>query len=124
MLFRVLSAPFEILAQEPPAVLVFMTINAEVLPVGPVGGIVIVVPIFVVHRKKIPVRGIELSAAFGADQAVDPEGLLPVICIGRGGRQTPQLPDDLFGAFFSRRLMRLRFSDLYPLPVSQTDHLS
>lgn len=78
------------------------------------------VPVLMVHRKEVPVHGIELSPAFGADQAMDPQGLLPVVGVGRGSNQPLQFPDDLFGAFPFRGLVRLGFSDFYPLPVSQS----
>jgi len=70
--------PLQIISEKPPAVLVVMTINTEVLPVGAVGGIVPVIPVFMVHRQKIPVFELELSAAFGADQSVDFQCLFPV----------------------------------------------
>jgi hypothetical protein len=40
----------EVIAQESPAVFVFVAINAEVLPVGAVGGIIMVVAVLMVHR--------------------------------------------------------------------------
>ena len=60
-----------------------MTINTQVLPVGAICRVIPVIPVFMVYRKKIPVLGIELSPAFGADQAVDLQGLVPVIGRGR-----------------------------------------
>jgi hypothetical protein len=116
--------PFDIISEKSPAVLVLMTINAKVLPVGAVRGIIPVVPVLMMHGEKVPVLGVEFSPAFGADEAVYPQGLLPVIGVGRACRQSSQLPNDLLGAFSFRGLMRLRLSRFHALPVPQTPHLS
>ncbi len=60
-----------------------MTINTEILPVRAIRGVIPVIPVFVVHRQEIPVFEVELSATFCTDQAVDFQGLFPVIR-GRG----------------------------------------
>ncbi|OHE58656.1 MAG: hypothetical protein A2Z47_01705 [Thermodesulfovibrio sp. RBG_19FT_COMBO_42_12] len=59
--------------------LVVMTVNAEILPVRAIGWVVPAVPVFMVHSKEVPVLGFKLFPAFGADQAVDFQGLFPVI---------------------------------------------
>ena len=59
--------------------LVVMTINTEILPVRAVRRIVSMIPVFMVNRKKVPVFEVELPAAFSADQAMDFQGLFPVI---------------------------------------------
>ena len=56
-----------------------MTINTEILPVRAIRGVIPAIPVFMVYSKKIPVFEIKLSPAFGADQAVDFQGLFPVI---------------------------------------------
>jgi len=56
-----------------------MTVNAEILPVRAIGWVIPAVPVFMVHSKKIAVFELKLSPAFGADQAVDFQGLFPVI---------------------------------------------
>lgn len=71
--------PLQVISEKPPAVLVVMTINTEILPVGAVGRVVIMIPVLMVHGKKIPVFEIEFSPAFGADQAMDFQGLFSVI---------------------------------------------
>jgi len=58
--------------------LIFMAIDTEVLPVRSVGRVVIAVAVLVVDGQKVPVLLFELPSAFGADQAVDLEGLLAV----------------------------------------------
>jgi len=56
-----------------------MAIDAEVLPVGAVRRIVLAVAVFMMHCEEVPVFGIKLPPAFGAYQAVDFQGLFPVI---------------------------------------------
>ncbi len=56
-----------------------MAIDAEILPVGAIRRIVPVVAVFMMHCEEVPVFEIELPPAFGAYQAVDFQGLLPVI---------------------------------------------
>ncbi len=63
------SCPFVFL--HTPAVLIFMTVDAEVFPVRSVGGIVVAVAVLVVDGQEVPVLLVELPAAFGADEAVD-----------------------------------------------------
>lgn len=48
-----------------------MTVNAEVLPVGPVGGIVTAVSVFMVDREEVACFGIKLPAALSAYEPVD-----------------------------------------------------
>ena len=59
--------------------LVVMAVNTEILPVGAVRWVVAAIAVFMVHSKEIPVFGFKLSPAFGADQAMDFQGLFPVI---------------------------------------------
>ena len=93
-----------------------MTINTEVLPVRPIGRIVPVIPVFMVNGKKIPILEIELPPAFGADQAVDLQGLLSVPW---SSGSSSYLPDDLSCSFVSHGFLWLGFSELYPLSDSQ-----
>lgn len=76
--------PLQIISEESPAVLIFMTINTEVLPVRAIRRVVIMIPILMVHSEKVPVFEIKLSPAFGTDQAVDLQGLFPVIGVSDG----------------------------------------
>jgi hypothetical protein len=76
--------PLEIVSEKPPAVLVVVTVNTEILPVGAVRWVVPAIAVFMVHSKKIPVFEFKLSPAFGADQAVDFQGLFSIIG-GNGG---------------------------------------
>jgi hypothetical protein len=73
------SFPSQIISEKSPAVLVIMTIDTKILPVRTVGRVVPVIAVFVMHCEEMPVDGVKLSAAFGTDQAVDFQGLLPVI---------------------------------------------
>jgi len=74
-----LSPSLKIISKQPSAVLVVMAIGTEVLPVGAVRRIVLVVAVFMMHCEEAPVFEIELPPAFSAYQAVDFQGLLPVI---------------------------------------------
>ncbi len=56
-----------------------MTKNTEVLPVRAIEGVVPGIPVFMMDGQKMPVLKFELSPAFGANQAVDLQGLFPVI---------------------------------------------
>jgi hypothetical protein len=97
-----------------------MTINTEILPVRAIRGVFPAIAVFMVYSKKIPVFEIKLSPAFGADQAVDFQGLFPVI--GVGGSTLFQFPDDVSNRFVSHWLFRLRFSD-FSLSDSQKNNL-
>jgi hypothetical protein len=61
----------EIVAQTFPAVLVFVAVDAEILPVGAVRGVIPGIPVLVVHRQKLPVAMGKFPPAFGANQPVD-----------------------------------------------------
>ena len=75
--------PFQVISEKPPAVLVVMAINTEILPVRAVRRIVVMIPVLMVHSEKIPAFEIEFFSAFGADQAVDFQGLFSVVgCVG------------------------------------------
>lgn len=63
----------EIVSQQLAAVLVIVAIDAEVLPVGAILGIIPGIAVLVVHRQLLPVFLGEFPAAFGADHAVNPE---------------------------------------------------
>jgi hypothetical protein len=69
----------QIVPQEAPAVFILMAIDAEVFPVGAVGGIIAGVPVLVVHGQELPIPVAELPAALGANQAVNLQGAFPVI---------------------------------------------
>lgn len=56
-----------------------MTINTEILPVRAIRGVVQAIPVFMVYSEKLPVLEIKLSPTFGTDQAVDFQGLFPVV---------------------------------------------
>lgn len=56
-----------------------MAVNTEVLPIGTIGGVVPTVSVFMVYGQEMPVPVFKLSPAFGADQSVDFQGLIPVI---------------------------------------------
>ncbi len=59
--------------------LVVVAVNAEVFPVGAVRRVVVMVAILVMNGQEMPVLVFELPPAFCADEAVYPEGPLPII---------------------------------------------
>ena len=73
------------ITEKPSAVLIVVTINAEVFPVGAVRGIISGVPVFMMDSQKVPVFRFKLPSAFGADEAVYFERLFPVIARRAGG---------------------------------------
>jgi hypothetical protein len=69
----------QILTEKAPAVLVLVTIDAEILPVGTIRRVIPVVAVFMMNGQELAVLIVELSSALGTDEAVDFNGLLPVI---------------------------------------------
>jgi hypothetical protein len=63
----------QILSEEFAGVFVIVAINTEVFPVGPVGGIIQVISIFVVNGQEMSRLFIKFPAAFGTDEAMDLE---------------------------------------------------
>ena len=61
----------KIIAKKSPAVFIFMTINAEVLPVGSVRRIIAAVSVFMVDRQEMACLVVELPAALCAYKPVD-----------------------------------------------------
>ena len=94
----------QIIAEHPPAVLIFVTVYAEVLPVGAVGRVVLFVAVFMVHGKQVAVFQIELPAALGAYEPVYLQGTFPVAA-GRGSILL-QFPDKLFSGLAFAGLFR------------------
>src|ERR1041384_5416246 len=77
----------EVVPEDAPRVLVLVAVDAEVLPVAPVGRVVVVVAVPMVDRQQVEVRAVELPGALGADPAVECEGTLPIALVpGPGGR--------------------------------------
>lgn len=69
--------------------LVVMAVNAEVLPVAPVGGVVVMVAVPVVDGEEVKVVLVELPAALGADPAMELERAFPVVFMGSALRPDP-----------------------------------
>jgi hypothetical protein len=69
----------EIIAEHAPGVFLVVAIYAEVLPVGTVGRVVVMVPVFMVDSQEVPVFVIKLPRALRADEAMNFERLFPVI---------------------------------------------
>ena len=62
--------PGQIISQQLPGMNILVAVDAEVLPVAAVGGIVEVVPVLMVYRQQLSLGRGELPAAAGADQTV------------------------------------------------------
>ena len=77
---------------------IIVAVRAQVFPVRPVRGIVVVISVFVVHREQMSRLDVELSGAFGTDEPVNLQGLFPVGAVGRG-RFGSQLFENLLSRF-------------------------
>jgi len=69
----------EIVGENRPAVLVVVAVDAEVFPVAPVRGIVVVIAVPMMDGEKPEVVLVELATAFGADPAVELKRPLPIV---------------------------------------------
>ena len=50
---------------------IIVAVHPEVFPIRPVRGIVVVIPVFVVHREQVPRLEVELSGALGTNEPVN-----------------------------------------------------
>jgi hypothetical protein len=76
--FATLSCASAFLVVQKPPVLVVVAIDAKVLPVAAVGGVVFVVVVFVVHSEHMEALDREFPATASADPGMNSEGLLSV----------------------------------------------
>jgi hypothetical protein len=74
--------PLQIVSEQAAAVLVVMAVDAEIFPVAAVGGIVVVVAVFVVYGQQVQIVRLELAAALGADPAMQFQGAFPIVFVG------------------------------------------
>src|SRR5262245_9310065 len=81
----------QVVAEEARRVLGVVAVDAEVLPVAAVGGVVVVVAVLVVDGEQVEVRGLEVASALGAHPAVQLERALAVALTprARSGRRLP-----------------------------------
>jgi len=73
-----------------------MAVNAEILPVAPIGGVMMVIAILVMNGQQLPIGLVKLPSASRADQAMDGQRPFPVILSYRPLSILLQFPDDLF----------------------------
>jgi hypothetical protein len=106
----------QIFAEQLPAVLIVMAIDAEIFPIGSVGRIVEVVSVFMVDREEVSVRVVKLPPAFGADQAVDFERTLSIIVSRNSGFL--KFPEHLFERFLISGFWGMAFVN----PVEPVSH--
>ena len=130
----------EIIPQKFPAVLILVAVNAEIFPVGAVGGIIQVIAVLVVHRQQLPVFMVEFPAALGANHPVDLEGALPVGyrleislvksslngSVGRASVPAAPYPGDLPRSLSLKKYTRLRAPDTagFSPPANRGDSLN
>lgn len=50
---------------------IIVAVDAKIFPVRAVRRIVVVIPVFVVHREQVPRLEVELSGAFGTNEPVN-----------------------------------------------------
>ncbi len=98
---------------------IIVAVHAQIFPVRPVRGIVVVIPVFVVHREQVPRLEVELSGALGANEAVNFQRLFPIAAGAGGGRFGSQLSKYFVNRFVDCRL--LESSQFVPTPVG-TSH--
>jgi hypothetical protein len=61
--------------------LVIVAVNTEVLPVRPIGRVILVIPVPVMYCQQVEAGLIKLPAAFGADRSMDLERFCPVVAV-------------------------------------------
>jgi hypothetical protein len=69
----------QIVTKHTPAVLVLVTIDTEIFPVGTIRRIISVVAVFVMNSQEMAVLVFKLPSAFGTDKAMNLKRLLSVI---------------------------------------------
>ena len=68
-----------IITKKTSAMLIIVTIDAEVFPVGAIRRIISGIAVFVMDSQEVPVFRFKLSSTFGADEAVYFKRLFPII---------------------------------------------
>lgn len=86
----------QIVRQNSAAVFVFVTVDAEIFPIGAVGWIVVVVAVAMVNSQQVQGIGLELAGAFGADPTVKSERTF-AIPVGAGQGESASLLHDAAG---------------------------
>jgi len=61
----------QIIAEQPPAMFVIVTVNAEVFPVGTIRRIIGRITIFVMDGEEMPVSVLKLSSALRTDEPMN-----------------------------------------------------
>ena len=103
----------QIVAKQPPAVFILVTVDTQVFPVRAVSGIVPAVPVFMVYGQQVAGFVVELPAALSAYEPVNIQRAFP---IGFGRRNVlPQSRDKLFNGFAFAGFFRP--SRFVPAPV-------
>src|SRR4030065_100325 len=121
LILELLIFSAEMITEKTPAVLIIMTIDTEVFPIGTIRGIISGVPIFMMDSQKLPVFRFKLSSAFGADEVVNFKRLFPVIA----WRLTRlfQFSHNIFYRFFSNFLYCYSLCTISKFVVSHVSSL-
>jgi len=72
----------QVVSQQFPGVDVLVAIDAEILPVAAVRGVIEVVAVLMVDRQQMPLSGSKFTATAGTDQVMDRQGPFPIIILG------------------------------------------
>jgi hypothetical protein len=84
-IFRRLMGWGQMVSEQTPAVLVVMTIDTEIFPVGAIRIVVHAVPVLVMNCQEVSILIIKLPATFGTDEPVYFKRLLPITVWGIAG---------------------------------------
>jgi hypothetical protein len=95
--------------------LVVMTINAQQLPIAPVGWIIVMVVVFVVDRQLTQSLALKFAPAAGADPGKNLEclfaiALKPLLAAGAGLSDDPVHPVTIQTLFLSRHVSSYLFA--------------
>jgi len=74
--------PAQIISQQFSGVDVLVAIDAEILPIAAVRGVIEVVAVLMVDRQQMPLSRIKFTAAAGTYQVMNRQGPFPIIILG------------------------------------------
>lgn len=75
---------------------IFMAISAEILPVAPIGRVVVMISVLVMDGQQMTVRLIEFPSASRADEPMEGQRSFAVVFTGRPVRLSFQFTNDIF----------------------------
>jgi len=96
-------------------VFIIMAVHAKIFPVRPVRRIIVVIPVFVVHREQVSRFEVKLSGALGTDETVNLQCLFAICAVAGGGWFWSQSFEYLVNRFVDCGF--LETSQFVPTPV-------